>query len=474
MGASFLHGVETIEINKGPRPVRAVRSAVIALVGIAPKGPQQELTLVQSDTQAAKFGLQIPGFTIPQALNAINAQGAGTVMVVNVFDSAKHLVEEAAEAQTVANRKFKLDFAAIADLVITDGAATDPVTFVEGTDYEIDEFGNGTVLNSTSIPNGSDIEATYKRLDASLVEAADIIGAIDATTEARTGFKVLALAANSLGFTPRLLISPGFSSLDAVTTEMISQAETFRGHALIDAPAGTTVADAIAGRGPDGTINFDTSNKRAVLCYPHLKAFDPATSGEVDQPFSQFLAGVIADTDRRFGYWFSPSNKEIQGITGVERNLTASINDPNTDVNRLNEAGILSVFNSFGTGLRTWGNRSAAFPSSTDPTQFINVQRTADIIHESVEQAMLQFIDSPITDALIDAITETVNSFLRTLQGRGAIIEGSCSYDPDKNSAEQLANGHITFDITFMPPTPAERITFDSFIDISLLEQLGA
>jgi phage tail sheath protein FI len=127
----------------------------------------------------------------------------------------------------------------------------------------------------------------------------------------------------------------------------------------------------------------------------------------------------------------------------------------------------------FGTGIRTWGNRSAAFPTSTSPDNFIPVQRTADILHESLEQAMLQFIDRPINNALIDAIKETVNAFIRTLVGRGALIDGSCTYDPAKNPATEVAAGHLTFDLNFMPPTPAERITFESFIDINLLKSLG-
>ena len=84
----------------------------------------------------------------------------------------------------------------------------------------------------------------------------------------------------------------------------------------------------------------------------------------------------------------------------MERNLTSMINDPSSEVNLLNEAGILTVFNSFGSGFRTWGNRNASYPTSTDPTNFINIRRTADIIHESVEYSMLQFIDYPIDNGL--------------------------------------------------------------------------
>ncbi len=38
MAANYLHGVETIEIETGPRPVKAVKSAVIGLIGTAPCG----------------------------------------------------------------------------------------------------------------------------------------------------------------------------------------------------------------------------------------------------------------------------------------------------------------------------------------------------------------------------------------------------------------------------------------------------
>jgi phage tail sheath protein FI len=229
----------------------------------------------------------------------------------------------------------------------------------------------------------------------------------------------------------------------------------------------------VAGRGPAGTINFNTSSKRAVLCFPHVKAYDPATDANVNRPLSQFLAGVIAATDAAQGYWYSPSNKNINGAIGAEIPLTAAVNDPSTDVNLLNENGIVTVFNSFGSGLRTWGNRSAAYPSSTTVDNFIAVQRVADIINESVENSMLQFIDEPITNALIDAIVESVNSFIRTLKGRNAILDGKCSYDPDKNPEAQVSAGKLLFDIEFMPPVPGERYTFNSFINIEYLSQLG-
>lgn len=409
MPASYLHGVETIEIEKGARTIRTVKTAVVGLVGTAPiQNVDEEYktinepVLISSDVDAVKyFGNATDGFTIPQALDAIFDQGAGVVLVVNVFDPEKH--------------------------------------------------------NSVSD-----------------VTKADIIGSVDASTGKRTGMQAFKDCYSLFGFFPKTIIAPVYCEDKAVVSEIQVICDKIRAIGIVDAPVGTTVQDAIKGRSPQGTINFNTSSDRIVLCYPHLKVYDSTTDSIKLQPYSQRLAGVIAAKDVEKGYHWSPSNTEIQGIVGVERQLTSMINDPTSEVNTLNEAGVVTVFNSYGSGLRTWGNRTAAYPSSTHPTNFINVRRTADILHESVEYAMLQFIDFPIDNGLIDSICETVNQFIRTLIGRGALIDGKCSFNSEKNPTTEIANGHLTFDIEFMPPTPAERITFESFINIELLKSLGA
>ncbi|MCC9585018.1 phage tail sheath subtilisin-like domain-containing protein, partial [Enterobacter hormaechei subsp. steigerwaltii] len=105
------------------------------------------------------------------------------------------------------------------------------------------------------------------------------------------------------------------------------------------------------------------------------------------------------------GYWWSSSNQEILGITGVERQLSAMIDDPQSEVNLLNEQGITTVFSSYGSGLRLWGNRTAAWPTVTHMRNFENVRRTGDVINESLRYFSQQYIDMPITQALIDALT---------------------------------------------------------------------
>lgn len=341
MPASFLHGVETIEITKGARTIQTVKTAVIGIIGTAPIDEVEEQyrtinepTLILNETEALRyFGKSKAGFTIPDALDAMFDQGAGITIVINVFNPAKH--------ETVAD-----------------------------------------------------------------VKMSDIIGGVDAVTGKRTGLKAFEVCYSLFGYYPKTLIAPVYCKNTAIVSEMNVICNKIRAMGIVDAPVGASVQDVITGRGSQGTINFNTSSERIILCYPHLKVYDTETDTIKLQPYSQRLAGVIAAKDNEKGYHWSPSNTEIQRIVGVEKQLTSMINDPTSEVNTLNEAGIVTVFNSFGTGFRTWGNRSAAFPSSTLPTNFINVRRTADILHESVEYSMLQFIDYPIDNGLIDSMRD--------------------------------------------------------------------
>lgn len=476
MAANFLHGVETIEIMKGPRPIRQVKTAVVGLIGTAPTGAVNAPVIVLSERDAVQFGdaAVAAGFTIPQALDAIFDQGAGTVIVINVCDPAIHrtaVLEEVVALSTITSRA-ALAHPYVSAVVVK--SADGLTTYDLNDDYTVDaEKGEIVRVKAGDIAAGASLKVAYEYVDPTKVTPSEVIGTVTAGGQ-RTGLQALDDTYNRFGFDAKLVLAPVYCTLLSISTEMIAMAHKLRAMAILDAPIGVTVQQAVEGRGPAGTINFNTSSERAILCYPHLKVYDLATETERLEPFSQRLAGVICRRDGENGYWWSPSNAEIMGITGAERAITARVNDPQSEANLLNENGIVTLFNSFGTGLRTWGNRSAAWPSLTHPKNFINVRRTADVLHESVEYSMLQFIDYPINDALIDAIKGSVDAFIRTLVSRGALIDGSCTYDPAKNPPTEIALGHLTFDITFMPPTPCERITFESFIDIELLRGLGS
>lgn len=468
---SFLHGVETVESTKGARVITVVKSGVIGLIGIAPKGALNVPILVSGDADAAQFGSMLPGFTIPQALNAIANQGAGVVIVVNVFDPTINTAQVTDEVlAAVAGRKTKSAFSPLSNIVLKDN--TGATTYVLNTDYKVDDFGNILIL-SNSIAEGALLKFSYKKLDITTVNNTQIVGAIDGTTNVRSGLKCFELAYTLFGFNPKILISPYFSAVTAIVTALAVSAAKYRAVCLADAPAATTPQVALAGRGPAGAINFNTSDPRIILLYCLVKALDGQGVEGLDY-YSSYLAGLMAAVDNTEGFHVSPSNHEIKGITGMERLITASLNDPNTEANNLNAAGIVTLFNAFGTGIRAWGNRNASYPSSTKPDNFISIRRTADVIEESIELAQLARLDQPINKATIDSVREDVNLFIRTLVGRGAVVDGSCTYDPNDNPTAELAAGHVTYQYEFMPPPPMERVSFKAFINTNLLKVINA
>jgi len=572
MAISFLHGVEVIETTTGPAPITVVKSSVIGLVGTAPlwavaspvvPAPVNSPTLVSSARDGASFGPLVQGYTIPYALAAIQAQGAGQVIVVNVFDGTRHTSDlllsltftaagainlghmgitsltllpttataVSGESHTFAGTPTTVQLAHgninAASVVVTSNSAG--TTFVQGTDYAVDarsglitrltgsaitatqsvligysyypgtpysastdystDARNGvvTLAAGSAIATGATVVASFSYADPSKVATADIIGAVSGSSY--SGIQALMTTYGTIGFFPKLLTAPGYAEHPDVTSALLTAAEKLRAMALIDAPAGNVPATAIANRGVAGNA-FDTSSSRAILCSPQETFQDlglvptgvtlngaAAVPMKADQnavgPYSQWVAGAIAAKDLQKGYWWSASNTEVNGILGPDVTLYASPLDAASDANNLNASGIVTVFNAYGTGLRVWGNRSAAYPTITTPDNFINVRRTMDVIEESVELAMLQFLDQPISNALITAILASVNGFIRALIQRGALVAGAANYDPADNPPSAVAAGQLVFDIDVMPPPPAERITFEVFLDTTLLSQLG-
>ncbi len=471
MPANFLHGVETIELDRGPRPVKLVKTAVIGLIGTAAKGPLNTPVLITSDTDAAQFGEDIAGSTIRDALKAVFDHTTPAVIVINVLNPETHKTSVVNEvAVLAADGTVSLAHKAVAAAVVKNSAGL--ITYVLNTDYSINnDTGKITRIAAGAIAALASLKVSYDWADPSLVTTADLIGTVTGGG-VRTGMQALKDCFEMFGFHPKILIAPVFCTQSAIASELAVLAGYCRAIAYVDAPIGITPAQAIAGRGPAGAINFNTSNERLALCYPHVKVFDVAANAEQLHPQSSRRAGLRAKVDQERGYWWSESNQEMLGITGTERLITSRINDPASEANLLNEAGICTLFNAFGSGIRTWGNRSAAWPTVTHPKNFINVRRVADVIAESIEYFTLQMIDRPLDRAWFDALTESVNAFLRKLVGDGAIIDGRCWADAGRNSPVELAAGHAYVSYDFMPPTPAERVTYESAINIAYLKAL--
>ncbi|ONF43272.1 phage tail protein [Marinobacter lutaoensis] len=379
MAEQFLHGVEVVEIDSGPRPIQTVRSSVIGLIGTAPEADEAAFPLNMPVLIAGKRG----------EAAALGLRGTLLAALDDIFDQA--------------------------------GAMVVVVRVAEGSaELEMDTLSN-------------------------------VIGGIDPETGQYLGVQAFLAAESEVKVTPRILIAPEFSHHPAVVAELMGVADRLRAVIIADGP-NTSDTEAITYRERFGS-------PRVYLVDPWVKVWDTRSNGEVARPASARVAGLIAKSDSERGFWWSPSNREIYGITGTVRSVDFALGDANARANFLNAHEVATIIQK--DGFRLWGNRSC----SADPKwAFLSVRRTADMINESLLRAHLWAVDRNITKTYLEDVLEGVNAYLRHLRTVGAIINGRAWADPALNSPDQIAQGKVYIDFDFTPPYPAEHITFRSHL----------
>lgn len=298
------------------------------------------------------------------------------------------------------------------------------------------------------------------RVDEGVDDAAtraNVVGGVDVGTGQYQGVQALLASRDTLRVTPRILIAPGFTTDKTVVDAMLTMAERLKAVVIADGP-NTTDPGALAYRG-----EFDSA--RLYLVDPWCKV--QTATGEVLEPCSPRVAGIIAASDNERGFWWSPSNRPMLGISGMGRAVSWAFNDPDTRANYLNSNDVATVIHQ--DGYRLWGNRTTA----TDKRwAFLSVRRTADMINESLMVNHLWAVDRNITKTYIEDVTEGVNAYLRRLKALGAILGGRCYADPELNTPASIADGRVYFDFDFTAPYPAERITFRSHMVNDYLEEI--
>ena len=99
MPEQFLHGVEVVEIDSGPRPIQTLKSSVIGVVGTAPNADSEvfpintPVLIAGQRTLAAKLG---ESGTLPAAMDDIFDQAGAMVVVVRVDEGLN-------DAETLSN-----------------------------------------------------------------------------------------------------------------------------------------------------------------------------------------------------------------------------------------------------------------------------------------------------------------------------------------------------------------------------------
>lgn len=277
-------------------------------------------------------------------------------------------------------------------------------------------------------------------------QTSGIIGGVQASGK-RTGLQALLDGKSRFNAQPRLIVAPKHSATQSVATAMQSIAEKLRAVAIIDGP-GTTDEAAT-------TYAKSFGSKRLYMVDPGVQLWDTTTSTTIDAPASAWAAGVFAYTDSEYGFWSSPSNKEFVGITGTTRAIEYLDGDETCRANLLNNANIATIIRD--DGFRLWGNRTL---SSDSKWAFVTRVRTMDMVMDAILYGHKWAVDRGITSTYIRDVTEGLQAFMRDLKAQGAIINFEVYADPVLNTASQLEQGKVYWNIRFTDVPPAENPNF--------------
>lgn len=460
MTTTFLHGVEVLQIDTGARPIQTVRSSVIGLIGTAPdadfnKWPAN--TPVMVTRRGEMTGLGQTG-TLFKALDLIYDQAGAVVVVIRVDEGNT-------EGDTINNivggvNELTGEYEGVHALLAAENAVGFAPRILIAPEFTHQRSNNGilsiavqnqgsgyTTAPAVTVTGGGGTGAVVRALLGTGANSTKVVEfIIDNPGQGYTSAPTITIAAPPSGGVQATAGTVNRGPVRSeVLAEMLGIAQRLRAVIIADGP-NTTDAAVIQ-------MADDFGSDRIYVIDPWV-----IRNGE-SFPASPCVAGLINKVDNERGFWWSPSNNEINGIEGTARAIDFALGDYTSRANLLNELKIATIVRE--QGFRLWGNRSL----SMDPKYaFLSVRRTADMVNESILRGHLWAVDRCITATYLEEVTESVRAYLRFLQARGAILGGDVWVDPELNDPVTISNGQVYFDFEFTPPYPAERVSFRSHL----------
>lgn len=277
-------------------------------------------------------------------------------------------------------------------------------------------------------------------------QTANVIGTV--TAEGKyTGLKALLMAKSKLGVQPRIIGAPGLDP-QAVATELVVIAKKLRAFAYAYCWGCKTKEEAVAYREAFGA-------RELMLIWPNFVAFNTTTAQTETVPAVAVAMGLRAKIDNDIGWHKTLSNVAVNGVTGIDADVTWDLQDPATDAGYLNSNEITTLIQH--DGFRFWGSRTC----SDDPLfPFENYTRTAQVLADTVAEAHMWAVDLPLHGSLATDIIEGLKAKIRELARNKYLIGGDAWFDPEANSKDTLKAGKLATDYDYTPVPPLEDLTF--------------
>ena len=380
------------------------------------------------------------------------------VIFVNVLDPKTHTKDNSAADVDVVNMEAVVKTTGILPKsVVVKEQGSEGSTYQVGTDYVLSFDDNGylviTLLASGSAAGQSKVNVASTSIDPSRIEATDIVGTSSGGEE--KGLEVIRQIYPRFGLTPGLIIAPGWSQDPDVGVVLAAKCEEINGYFTCE---GFVDIDSSAGKCTKYT-DVKNAKEEAGISSPHIMALWPCFQvGTQTFWASAIMAAVTAYTDANNDDvpYLSPSNK-LLGITGTVLADGTEVLLDQVQANTVNSFGVTTAINN--NGWRSWGNNSAAYPSTTDPKdRWFCCRRYFSWRGNSFILTYAEKVDDPANPRLIEDIVDSEN-----IRGNSYVSAGKCAADyiefnETENTVTDLMNGQLKFHQHLAPWTPAEDI----------------
>lgn len=268
----------------------------------------------------------------------------------------------------------------------------------------------------------------------------------DEITECKSAVAAFAKAKSRFGYSPNLIIAPGFSHEDAIKGEIEKMATRLKATGIVDLKADDAAA-AIVKMGDFGT-------NRLVAAYPNVKVWDDETNAYVYEGQSARIAGMIAHTDgaSEFGYSDSYSNRVMIGVSGTQIDVDFELGETCT-ADELRAAKISTIIRE--SGFRAWGGET----SDQDTIwQDLARVRIFDRISQACQKGVLFAIDRKASE--LYHAKRSVSELLRQLVGAKVLLGYELSWSA-KNTDATITAGKFYLDVRMQNNPIVKQLTLD-------------
>ncbi|HUH05768.1 hypothetical protein SAMN05216600_12837 [Pseudomonas cuatrocienegasensis] len=280
----------------------------------------------------------------------------------------------------------------------------------------------------------------------------NVIGGIDLESGQKLGLQALGVCPEA----PTIIGAPGFSSEQAVHSELASVGKRLRARVVLDGkdvPVSGQVTNSQAIGGAE--LGYD----RCYVVHQMPAVYSKAAKANVFLPPSSLAIAALASVKQ----WESPGN-QVTYAADVSRTVEYNILDKSSEGDLLNRYGVSYYARTDLGGFSLIGNRSIT-------GKFISYVGLEDALGRKLGKAAQKVMAKNLTKEFMEQEVKRIDDWMQTLVADGTIPGAKIYLHPELNSVEKYKNGTWYLVIDYGRYAPNEHMIYQLNANDEIIEE---